>query len=89
MSELAGTLLLSRREVAGLLGLDDCIAAVEAAFRAHAEGRAIPPGVLSAAADGGAFHVKTAGLTGDPAFFVAKLNGNFDCNWERFGLPRI
>ena len=90
MSELAGTLLLSRREVAALLGLDDCIAAVEAAFRAHAEGRAIPPGVLSAAADSGAFHVKTAGLTGsEHAYFAAKLNGNFDRNRERFGLPRI
>jgi alanine dehydrogenase len=90
MSELPGTLLLSRREVAELLSLDDCIAAVEAAFRAHAEGRAIPPGVVSAAADGGAFHVKTAGLTaGQRAFFAAKVNGNFDRNRERFGLPRI
>ena len=57
-----GTLLLTRREVASLLDLDECIAAVEEAFRAHAEGRAIAPGVLSAAAEGGAFHVKTAGL---------------------------
>lgn len=83
------TLLLSRRQVAELLAIDDCIAAVEAAFRAHAEGRAIPPGVLSATAEGGGFHLKTAGLTGARPYFAAKLNGNFDRNAERFGLPRI
>lgn len=83
------TRLISRREVAGLLDVGDCIEAVEAAFRAHAEGRTIPPGVLGAAADGGGFHLKTAGLLGDRPYFVAKLNGNFERNAERFGLPRI
>ncbi len=41
-----GTLLLSRRDVAALLGLDECIVAVEQAFKAHAEGKALAPGVL-------------------------------------------
>jgi ornithine cyclodeaminase/alanine dehydrogenase-like protein (mu-crystallin family) len=58
----AGTLLLARREVADLLDLDACIDAVEAAFRAHAEGSTIAPGVLSAPVAGGGFHLKTAGL---------------------------
>jgi alanine dehydrogenase len=87
-----GTLILTRREVAGLLALDDCIAAVEAAFHAHGLGRTIPPGVLSAEAEGGAFHVKTAGLLAAPrtarSYFAAKVNGNFYRNAER-GLPRI
>ncbi len=89
MTAARGTLLLTRREVAGLLSLEDAIAAVEAAFRAHAEGASMPPGSLSAAADGGAFHVKTAGLTGARPYFAAKVNGNFFANAQRFGLPRI
>lgn len=58
----SGTRLLTRRQVAELLGLDDAIAAVEAAFRAYAEGRAVPPGVLGVHVEGGGFHIKTAGL---------------------------
>lgn len=84
-----GTRVLSRLEVTRLLTMEDCIEAVEAAFRAHAEGRSIPPGVLSAHVDGGAFHVKAAGLLGDSPYYAAKLNGNFHSNAERFGLPRI
>lgn len=83
------TRLLSRRDVARLLTLEDCIAAVEDALRAHAEGRSVPPEVLSAHVDGGAFHVKAAGLAGRRPYFAAKLNGNFYANDERFGLPRI
>lgn len=86
----SGTRLLMRRQVAELLGLDDAIAAVEAAFRAYAEGRAVPPGVLGVHVEGGGFHIKTAGLRdGSPPYFAAKLNGNFYANAERFGLPRI
>ena len=42
----AGTLLLSREDIASLLSLGDCIDGVEEAFRAHAEGRSIAPGLL-------------------------------------------
>ncbi|MGH7561445.1 MAG: ornithine cyclodeaminase family protein [Gemmatimonadales bacterium] len=85
-----GTLLLARSEVAGLLRLDDCIAAVAAAFRAHGEGRARPPGAVGHAVAGGGFHVKVASLDrGDRGWFVTKTNGNFFDNAERFGLPRI
>jgi alanine dehydrogenase len=87
--ERSGTLLLSRREVAGLLDLDELITAVEQALSAHALGRTLPPGVLSAAAPGGAFHVKCAGLLAGRAYFAAKVNGNFDANPQRRGLPRI
>jgi alanine dehydrogenase len=80
------TLLLTRRDVAELLDLDECIAAVERAFRLHAEGRTLPPGVLGIPAGEGAFHIKAAGLGG---YFAAKTNGNFSGNPARFGLPAI
>ena len=53
-SEAAGarsTLILTRRDVAALLDLDECIAAVEEAFRSHAEGRTHGPGVLGMPAE--------------------------------------
>ncbi len=83
------TLVISRREVRELLDLDDCIDAVDAAFRALADGRAIPSDVLGVHVAGGGFHIKTAGLLDPAAYFAAKLNGNFGENGERFGLPRI
>jgi alanine dehydrogenase len=84
-----GTLLLRRGEVAALLGLDECIAAVEQAFKAHAEGRALPPGVLGIHAREGGFHIKAAGLELAHPYFAAKVNGNFFRNQQRFGLPNI
>lgn len=84
-----GTLLLRRREVAALLGLEDCIAAVEEAWRLLGQGLALPPKVLGIPAGDGGFHIK-AGLLGlARPYFAAKLNGNFPHNTERFGMPRI
>lgn len=86
------TLLLSRSDVAALLSLTECIAAVEQAFKAHAEGRSLPPGVLGVHAKDGGFHIKAAGTTGlahNRPYFAAKVNGNFFHNRERFGLPNI
>jgi alanine dehydrogenase len=84
-----GTLLLNRRDVAALLDLDECIAAVEQAFKSHAEGRSLPPGVLGIPACNGGFHIKTAGLELSRPYFTAKVNGNFFQNNQRFGLPNI
>jgi ornithine cyclodeaminase/alanine dehydrogenase-like protein (mu-crystallin family) len=84
----AATLVLSRSDVLALLSLPECIEAVERTFRLHAEGRTLPPGVLGIHAAGGGFHIKTAGLLGDPAYFAAKTNGNFPAN-ARAGLPTI
>lgn len=83
------TLVLSRADVARLLSLDDCIAAVEAAFRLHGEGRLVPPGILGMHVPGGGFHVKAALLPLSRTYFAAKVNGNFPGNAERFGLPTI
>ena len=84
------TLVLTRHDVRRLLSIDECIDAVEDAFRQHALGRAISPGVLGSHVAGGGFHVKTAGLTADrQSVFVAKVNANFPGNPSRFGLPTI
>ena len=85
----AGTRLLTRRDVALLLDLDGCIAAVEDAFRRLGEGRAPAPGILGVPAAGGGFHIKAAGLTLSRPWFAAKINANFSQNRERFGLPSI
>lgn len=84
-----GTRLFTRSDIRRLLDLDTCIAAVEAAFRAHAAGTAIPPGVLGTHVAGGGFHVKTAGLGGDHPRYAAKINANFPANPARHGLPTI
>lgn len=89
MTASAGTLVLAGRDVRELLGLDDCIAAVESAFRLHAEGRSLGPGVLGVRAPEGGFHVKAAGLRLDRLYFAAKINGNFAGNPVRHGLPAI
>ncbi|MBM3220417.1 MAG: ornithine cyclodeaminase family protein [Candidatus Rokubacteria bacterium] len=82
-------LVLSRDDVLATLTLPDCIERVEAAFRLHAEGRTLGPGVLSVEARGGAFHVKVAGLVGERSYLAAKTNGNFPDNPGRSGLPAI
>jgi alanine dehydrogenase len=81
--------ILSRRQVFELLSLYDCIAAVEDAFRRHAEGRTLGPGVLGIPAARGGFHIKAAGLLGPRSYFAAKTNANFPENPRRFGLPTI
>ncbi len=86
------TLVLSRSDVAALLDMDACIAAVEGAFRAHAEGATLPPGVLGTHVSGGGFHVKTAGLAtpgGARRYFATKTNANFPANPVQRGLPTI
>jgi alanine dehydrogenase len=82
-------LLLTSREIQNLLTLDECIGAVEHAFRAFGEGRAVPPAVLSMHTEGGGFHVKAGLLELDRSYFAAKVNGNFPENSSRFGLPTI
>ena len=41
-----GTMLLTRNDVAALLTIEECIAAVERVFKLHGEGRTVPPGIL-------------------------------------------
>lgn len=82
-------LLLTSGEIKSLLTLDECIGAVEHAFRAQGEGGALPPAVLSMHTDGGGFHVKAGFLDFGRSYFAAKVNGNFPENGSRLGLPTI
>ena len=79
-------LMLTRQDVAPLLTLDECTAAVAEAFRLRGEGKLRPSGILGVPASGGGFHIKAAVLRN---FFAAKVNGNFTDNPARFSLPAI
>jgi alanine dehydrogenase len=83
-----GTLLLTRQNVVSILTLDDCIHAVEEAFRRHGLGEIGEPGVLGMHVEDGGFHVKAAAMDGHRPYFAAKLNANFPGNCTR-GLPTI
>jgi alanine dehydrogenase len=83
------TLLLTQSDVAALLTMDECIAAVEAAFLAYGEGRAGTPGILGMHAARGGFHIKAGFLDAGRSYFAAKLNANFPENPARFQMPTI
>ncbi len=84
-----GILLLTPQEIRALLTLDECIVAVEHAFRLYGEGTSVPPAVLSMHVPHGGFHVKAGVLDLGKRYFAAKVNGNFPENGTRFGLPTI
>lgn len=84
-----GTLLLGRGDVARLLSLPACIAAVEEVFRAYGEGKVPPPGVLGIRGEAGGLHVKAGYLPGPRNYIVAKLNTNFAGNSKQGALPTI
>jgi alanine dehydrogenase len=81
-------LLLTRSDVADLLDLDSCIAAVEEAFRLHGTGDAVT-GVLGIHVPGGGFHIKAGTLRLSRPYFAAKTNANFPNNPAKHGLPTI
>ena len=83
------TLLLSRSDVEELCPLRECINAVEKVFRWHGEGKLAGSGILGMKTRDGGLHVKTAVLSGDGNYIVAKLNTNFPENRTRFGFPTI
>ncbi len=85
----SGTLLLTASEVAALLDLPTCIAAVEQVLRRHAAGETVPPRVLGLPSAAGGVHIKAAGLLGSEPRLAIKLNANFPGNPEHFGLPTI
>ena len=83
------TLLLTRRNVEQLLAIEECISAVEQAFKLFASGEAPAPGVLGIHAQDGGFHIKAGILNLSKNYFVAKINANFPANNKKFGLPTI
>src|SRR5687768_15845082 len=83
------TLLITRRNVAQLLSIEECIAAVEQAFKLYASAEAPAPGVLGIHAQDGGFHIKAGILNLNKSYFVAKINANFPGNNKKYGLPTI
>jgi len=81
------TLVLTRQDVARLLGMAECIEAVEQVFRLHAAGGTIPPSVLGVHLVEGGFHIKTAGLTGNAHRFAAKITPTFPAIRIATGFP--
>ncbi|HET6892199.1 MAG TPA: ornithine cyclodeaminase family protein [Pyrinomonadaceae bacterium] len=85
----AGTLLLTGRDVASLLTIEECMAAIEHAFKLHGERKTQPPGLLGVHAGDGGFHIKAGLWKLDRSYFAAKVNANFPQNGKRVGLPTI
>jgi alanine dehydrogenase len=83
------TLLIQRKQVQSLLGVPECIDAVEHAFKLRAEGKADQPGILGIHSREGGFHIKAGILDLDQRYFVSKTNANFPENKKRNGLPTI
>jgi ornithine cyclodeaminase/alanine dehydrogenase-like protein (mu-crystallin family) len=69
--------------------MDECIAAVEHAFRLYGEGKTPAPGMLGVHTSRGGFHIKAGILDVGRPYFAAKTNANFPGNMERYGLPTI
>ena len=84
-----GTLVLTGRDVAALLTIEECMAAVEHAFKIYGEGKTSPPGILGVHARDGGFHIKAGLMELNRSYFAAKVNANFPENAKRFDLPTI
>ncbi|HKC37013.1 MAG TPA: ornithine cyclodeaminase family protein [Chitinophagaceae bacterium] len=82
------TLLLTRQDVAQLLSIEECMAAVEDVFKLYALGDAPAPGILGIHAQDGGFHIKAGVMNLSKNYFVAKINANFPGNYKN-GLPTI
>lgn len=85
----SNTLLIKRNEVASLLSIEECISAVEQAFKLRALGKAMPPGILGVHASQGGFHIKAGILNLSKPYFASKTNANFPQNMKKNGLPTI
>src|SRR5919201_4349615 len=85
----AGTTLLTRAQVSELLTLEECMVAVEQAFRLYGLGQAASPGILGIHSEGGGFHIKASVLDLNRRYFVLKANANFFNNAKLYGLPNI
>ena len=80
---------MTGRDVVALLTIEECMAAVEDAFKLHGEGKTQPPGILGVHSHGGGFHIKAGVMDLDRPYFAAKINANFQRNPKQVGLPTI
>ncbi|MDX1431182.1 MAG: ornithine cyclodeaminase family protein [Gammaproteobacteria bacterium] len=81
--------MLRHSDVVSLLGLQDCMDAVEEAFRRYAQGSTPAPAMLGMHARDGGFHVKAGMIETSRCYFAAKINANFPLNGKLHGLPLI
>lgn len=86
---MSETVILSRKEVASLLTIDECMNSVEAAFRLFAEGKVSPPKVLGIHVANGGLHIKAGVMNLNSNYIVAKMNSNFPGNPGKLNLPTI
>ena len=86
---MSNPVLISGKEVLSLLRLEECIEAVENAFKQYAEGKTSEPGVLAMHQRQGGFHIKAGSMDLSQPYFVAKVNGNFPSNRSLYNLPTI
>jgi ornithine cyclodeaminase/alanine dehydrogenase len=82
-------LILTREDISSQMEFGEYVTGVEAAFRLYEEQKALSPGVIDIEADGGAFHIKAAGLPLSRIYIAVKVNGNFPANPQLRGLPTI
>lgn len=83
-------LVLSRADIARLMDYPAYVEAVEAGFRAAADGAALAPPAAAFHVPGGGYHAKAAALlAGDPPVMAIKLNGNYPGNPAAHGLPTV
>jgi alanine dehydrogenase len=86
---MSDTLILSRSDVAKLLTIEECMRAVESAFKMFAEGKVDPPKVLGLHAVNGGLHIKAGAMNLNSNYIVAKMNSNFPGNPGKSNLPTI
>lgn len=86
---MSDTVILSRKEVADLLTIEECMESVEAAFKMFAEGKASAPKVLGLHTADGGLHIKAGVMNLNSHYIVAKMNSNFPGNPGKFQLPTI
>ena len=82
-------LVLNQRHVQELLGVHECIEAIEAAFHARGEGSRAASVVAGVAMEEGRLHAKLATLDRSRRYAVAKVNANLPANPVTRGLPSI
>ena len=86
---MRSVLVLRDSDVAALADDAECMAAVQTAFRSHANGESAVPMPMHIPVERGGFHLKGAAITLDRLYVAAKVNANFPGNPARTGLPVI
>ena len=85
----SGILDLSRSDIIKLLSLEECSAAMRAAFVMYDEGQALPPALMHIDADGREFHTKGGGFRMERSYFAHKAKGGCFGNRKTTGSRKL